>query len=213
MKSANKKSKKSALIPWFIYILKCKDDKLYTGITNNLKRRFQAHNSGNGGKFTRCRIPVTLVYNEEVQTRSDALKREAQIKSLAREKKIGLFKDIKKECSIPRGQKIAPFLKQDKLWPLGHSAKETRAKARAGSILMNSEIERDLGEQPMARIMIEEGLKPNDLVSVSTEQITHKMVSRAVKGRRLKPNIQQKILNALNKAAEKQYKLKDLFTY
>ncbi len=179
MKSANKKSKKSALIPWFIYILKCKDDKLYTGITNNLKRRFQAHNSGNGGKFTKYRIPVTLVYNEEVQTRSDALKREAQIKSLAREKKIGLFKDIKKECSI----------------------------------LMNSEIERDLGEQPIARIMVEEGLKPNDLVSVSTEQITHKMVSRAVKGRRLKPNIQQKILNALNKAAEKQYKLKDLFTY
>jgi len=71
----------------------------------------------------------------------------------------------------------------------------------------------DLGEQPVARIMAELGLRPNDLVSNSTEQITHKMVSRAVKGRRLTPNIQCKILNALNRATGKQYGLKDLFNY
>jgi hypothetical protein len=78
---------------------------------------------------------------------------------------------------------------------------------------MNNEIQRDLGEQPIARIMVEYGFKPNDLVINSTEQITHKMVSRGVKGRRLNLKIQHRLLNALNKAAGKQYALKDLFNY
>lgn len=78
---------------------------------------------------------------------------------------------------------------------------------------MTNKIERDLGKQPIADIMLEFELKANDLVSNSVEQITHKMVSRAVKGRRLKPNIQKKILNALNKATGKQYKISDLFNY
>jgi hypothetical protein len=73
--------------------------------------------------------------------------------------------------------------------------------------------ERELGEQPIGRIMGELGLKPNDLVSASTEQLTHKMVSRAAKGRRLTPHIQVKVLNALNKATGKHYSLQDLFTY
>jgi len=71
----------------------------------------------------------------------------------------------------------------------------------------------DLGPQPIAGIMLEHGLKPNDLVSNSTEQLTYKMVNRAVKGRRLTPNIQRKVVNALNKAAGKNYGLKDLFNY
>jgi len=78
---------------------------------------------------------------------------------------------------------------------------------------MNKDIQRDLGEQPIAKIMAEQGLKPNDLVSNSAEQITHKMVSRAVKGRRLNLKIQYRILNALNKATNKQYSLKDVFNY
>jgi len=78
---------------------------------------------------------------------------------------------------------------------------------------MTKEIERDLGAQPIALIMKELGLKPNDLVTNSTEQITHKMVSRAAKGRRLNPKIQYRILNALNKASGKQYGLKDIFNY
>jgi len=76
---------------------------------------------------------------------------------------------------------------------------------------MNSQ--NDLGLQPIAGLMAEHGLKPNDLVSNSAEQITHKMVGRAVKGRRLTPGIQRKIINALNKAAGKEYGLKDLFNY
>lgn len=71
----------------------------------------------------------------------------------------------------------------------------------------------DLGEQPLAGIMSAHGLKPNDLVSNSKEQITHKMVARAVKGRRLTPHVQRKILTALNAATGKTFSLKDLFNY
>lgn len=78
---------------------------------------------------------------------------------------------------------------------------------------MTEFMERDLGEQPIAGIMALHKLKSHDLVAVSTEQITHKMISRAVKGRRLTPNVRQKILIALNKCAKKKYSLKDLFNY
>lgn len=78
---------------------------------------------------------------------------------------------------------------------------------------MNSEIERDLGEQPMARLMREHQLKAHDLVAASTEQITHKMVARACKGRRLTPNTKSKVLRALNQATGKNYSPGDLFNY
>ena len=76
-----------------------------------------------------------------------------------------------------------------------------------------NKITNDLGVQPIAGIMAGHGLKPNDLVRNSTEQLTHKMVSRAVKGRRLTPKIQLKIIRALNKAIGKEYNLIDLFNY
>jgi hypothetical protein len=78
---------------------------------------------------------------------------------------------------------------------------------------MNADITRDLGEQPIAKVMALHGLKAHDLVENSTEQLTYKMVSRAVKGRRLTPNVKHKILDALNKAAKKNYAVKDLFNY
>lgn len=78
---------------------------------------------------------------------------------------------------------------------------------------MNNDIERNLGEQPIAQILTELELKANDLVSASAEHITHKMVSRACKGRRLTPNVQAKIRNSLNKAAGKEYSMTELFTY
>jgi hypothetical protein len=71
----------------------------------------------------------------------------------------------------------------------------------------------NLGEQPIAKIAILHGLSAHDLVVNSEEQITHKMVSRALKGRRLTPNVQSKILRAFNKAAGKRYEMKDLFNY
>ena len=71
----------------------------------------------------------------------------------------------------------------------------------------------DLGEQPIAQIMARHALKSHDLVAASTEQITHKMISRAARGRRLSPNVQRKILKALNIVAKKNYSMKDLFNY
>ena len=73
--------------------------------------------------------------------------------------------------------------------------------------------ERDMGPQPIAGLMEKHALKAHDVVAASTEQITHKMVSRACKGRRLSRNVQLKILRALNTAAEQVYGLGDLFTY
>ena len=75
------------------------------------------------------------------------------------------------------------------------------------------DIERDLGEQPIARLLAEHGWKANDLVTASTEQITHKMVARACKGRRLTANVQAKILRALNTFSAGQYRISDLFDY
>ena len=78
---------------------------------------------------------------------------------------------------------------------------------------MKEDIERNLGVQPIAAIIAEHDLKPHDLVTHSTEQITHKMVSRAMKGRRLTRRVQEKICRALNAATNKEYHLRDLFTY
>ena len=74
-------------------------------------------------------------------------------------------------------------------------------------------LDRDLGEQPLATLLARLGLKSHDLVAASTEQITHKMVARACKGRRLTSNVQRKVLNALNRATTGTYKLTDLFNY
>lgn len=78
---------------------------------------------------------------------------------------------------------------------------------------MDTDIERNLGEQPVARIMADSGLKARDLVERSAEQLTFKMVSRACKGRRLTRNVQSKILRAMNAASGRTYSLPDLFTY
>ena len=78
---------------------------------------------------------------------------------------------------------------------------------------MSTYIEKNLGEQPISRIMVTNGLKPHDLVAHSDEQLTHKMVTRAMKGRRLTPHVQLKVRNALNNVVGKNYSLKDLFTY
>lgn len=80
---------------WYIYIIKCKDTKLYTGVTKDLKRRVKEHNSGIGCKFTKYRAPVKLVHSEKVLNRSQALKREVIIKRLSRVKKLELVRKTK----------------------------------------------------------------------------------------------------------------------
>ncbi len=76
---------------WYVYIIECKDNSLYTGITKDLERRVKEHNSNNSCRFTRSRVPVKLMYNEKVSSRSVALKREAAIKRLSRKKKLELI--------------------------------------------------------------------------------------------------------------------------
>ena len=78
---------------------------------------------------------------------------------------------------------------------------------------MENSIERDLGLQPIEKIIEDHQLSPHDLVAASTEQITHKMIAKAIKGRRLTPHIQLKILHAINKVTQKNYQVADLFNY
>lgn len=74
-----------------MYILRCKDGSLYTGWTNNLEKRIEAHNSGKGAKYTKGRRPVTLVYSESLTTKEEALKREYAIKQLKKSEKLSLL--------------------------------------------------------------------------------------------------------------------------
>lgn len=71
----------------FIYIVQCADQTLYTGYTNDVQKRIETHNKGRGAKYTRCRLPVKLVYVEEFDNKSDALKREYFIKQMSRQQK------------------------------------------------------------------------------------------------------------------------------
>ena len=77
---------------WFVYILLCEDNSLYTGSTNNLEKRFADHQKGKGGKYTRSHPPLKIVYQEEVASKSAALKREIEIKSWSRLKKTKKLK-------------------------------------------------------------------------------------------------------------------------
>lgn len=76
---------------WFVYILECADNSLYTGITTDCDRRLAQHNLGTGAKYTRARLPVKLVYQETSEDRSAASKREAAIKRLTRQQKKALL--------------------------------------------------------------------------------------------------------------------------
>lgn len=76
---------------WKVYIVRCADDSLYTGITTDLERRIKEHNESKGAKYTRARGPVELVYSAEFKDRSEATKEELRIKSLSREAKLSLI--------------------------------------------------------------------------------------------------------------------------
>ena len=78
---------------WYLYILRCKDNTLYTGITTDVEKRLEAHRVGKGAKYTRGRAPLELIYRENCENHSEALKREAQIKRLSRQEKELLVKN------------------------------------------------------------------------------------------------------------------------
>lgn len=75
---------------WYLYILECRDGSLYTGITDDVQRRLEAHRAGKGAKYTRGRAPLTLRYQEECGSHSAALRRELEVKALPRAKKLAL---------------------------------------------------------------------------------------------------------------------------
>ena len=80
---------------WFVYMLRCRDNSVYTGITNNLDKRIKAHMSGNGSKYLRGRLPVKLIYKEDFSNRSSASKREIAVKKLKKKEKELLIKSAK----------------------------------------------------------------------------------------------------------------------
>ena len=84
---------------WVVYMLRCGDGSLYTGITDHLEKRLKAHESGKGAKYTRGRAPLELIFTEEMPDKSAALKREHAIKKLKRAEKLKL---IGESCSVTR---------------------------------------------------------------------------------------------------------------
>jgi putative endonuclease len=74
--------------PWYFYVLSCRDNSLYCGVTTDVERRVQQHNLKKGAKYTRSRVPVKLLYYREIENRSKAQKMESAFKKLSRPKKL-----------------------------------------------------------------------------------------------------------------------------
>ena len=83
---------------WYLYILRCGDGTLYTGITNDMEKRLEAHRTGKGAKYTRGRGPLELTYQETSESHSHALKRELEVKKLSRLQKEQMIKNHKQEA-------------------------------------------------------------------------------------------------------------------
>lgn len=88
---AKKKRRSKRSEKWFLYILKCADESLYTGITKDIERRFKMHSEGKAARYTRTRRPLEIVYQEICRTRTDALVRECRVKALPKLKKLALI--------------------------------------------------------------------------------------------------------------------------
>ena len=91
-----KKNRKPKIENWFVYMVRCADGSLYTGITKDVIRRCQQHNAGTASRYTRSRRPVRLVYQEAHPSQSSALKREAAIKAMTRQSKLAMIRPKKK---------------------------------------------------------------------------------------------------------------------
>ena len=91
------KSKKK----WFFYVLSCRDKSLYTGVTTDVQRRLKEHNAAKGAKYTRSRLPVTVLYFKEMPDRSTAQKKESRFKKLSRDEKLKeLCKMVDKDLGL-----------------------------------------------------------------------------------------------------------------
>ncbi len=86
--------------PWTVYILRCRDASLYTGVTNDLKRRVEQHQKGIASRYTRARLPVVVVYYQAGFDQSSALKREVEIKKWSRLEKLKFIKKSRKKSGL-----------------------------------------------------------------------------------------------------------------
>ncbi|AKC77159.1 GIY-YIG nuclease family protein [Staphylococcus sp. EG-SA-6] len=77
----------------YVYIVKCKDNSLYTGYTTNVEARIATHNAGKGAKYTKTRRPVVLVYQEMFSSKSEAMRREYEIKTFSRQQKLKMIEE------------------------------------------------------------------------------------------------------------------------
>jgi len=93
------KTKKRMSVRWSLYILKCGDGTLYTGITNDLDRRVAQHNSGTASRYTRSRLPVALLHHEPCRSRSSALRKEYAVKQLPRPEKEEYIKAFSRKVA------------------------------------------------------------------------------------------------------------------
>jgi predicted GIY-YIG superfamily endonuclease len=82
--------------PWLVYLVRCGDGSLYTGITKDVNRRLKQHNAGTASRYTRSRLPIMLVYQEHLSDQGSALKREVAIKAMTRQEKLAIIKQRKK---------------------------------------------------------------------------------------------------------------------
>ena len=91
-RKGRKPRRKPAREKWVVYLLRCADGSLYTGITKDVSRRCQQHNAGTASRYTRSRLPVVMIYQEVQRSRSLALKREAAIKAMTRRQKLEMIR-------------------------------------------------------------------------------------------------------------------------
>lgn len=94
MKKKENQKRRTKKEKWFLYILRCNDLSLYTGVTKDIEKRFEVHAQGKGARYTRTRLPLELVYQETCKTRTAALIRECAVKTLPRVKKLALIKGV-----------------------------------------------------------------------------------------------------------------------
>lgn len=94
MRAKEARAPKKRREKWYLYILKCADRSLYTGITKDLERRFKMHAQGRAARYTRTRRPLEMVYREACRSRTEALTRESAVKRLPKPKKLALIRSI-----------------------------------------------------------------------------------------------------------------------
>ena len=95
MREKEKQAPRKRREEWFVYILKCGDLSLYTGIAKDPEKRLRMHSEGKGARYTRSRLPLELVYRETCRSRAEALVRECAVKALPRTRKLALIESFR----------------------------------------------------------------------------------------------------------------------